>query len=111
MSNTISALTTVIFVLGVTSCSGGGGVSGEDAGTGGQWTAPGQSGSGGETGGGYSDCGNGMIDLGEQCDGANLGGESCSSLGEGTGEIRCTAECAFDVGMCTGIAATGGYGG
>jgi hypothetical protein len=47
-------------------------------------------------------CGNGVIDEdeGEECDGENLGGETCESLGnEGGGTLRCD-ECSFDEDDC-----------
>jgi hypothetical protein len=62
-------------------------------------------------------CGNGVIDVDEsrgifeQCDGEELGGETCSSLGEGEGELRCGPACYFDVSMCVPLQPTGGYGG
>ena len=36
-----------------------------------------------------SPCGNGTIDDGEECDGDDLGGETCESLGFGEGELVC----------------------
>jgi Cys-rich repeat protein len=56
-------------------------------------------------------CGNGLIDEGsfEHCDGANLGGESCSSLGYGGGQLLCSEGCTFDVSMCT-LVPDSGYG-
>jgi hypothetical protein len=51
----------------------------------------------GPTGG---SCGNGALDPGEQCDGANLGGQTCASRGlPGTG-LACTAGCTFDTSAC-----------
>ncbi|MEI6378456.1 MAG: hypothetical protein WCO55_02260 [Candidatus Falkowbacteria bacterium] len=45
-------------------------------------------------------CGNGQIDLGEQCDGFNLGGKTCLSLGFlGGGALHCNA-CALDTSGC-----------
>jgi hypothetical protein len=46
-------------------------------------------------------CGNGSIDAGEDCDGSNLGGETCSSvLGAGyTGSLSCSA-CSFNTSAC-----------
>jgi Protein of unknown function (DUF1566) len=46
-------------------------------------------------------CGNGTVEPPEQCDGAELGGASCGSLGFTLGgTLGCTAGCAFDVGGC-----------
>jgi len=47
-------------------------------------------------------CGDGRLDLqrGEQCDGLNLGYASCESLGQGTGNLRCSPACYFDVTGC-----------
>jgi hypothetical protein len=74
--------------------------------------------SGDDTGGDTTDpnepedlCGNDDIDSGEQCDGDNLGGATCSSLGEGEGELACGPACYFDVSGCTGYTNGGGYGG
>jgi hypothetical protein len=48
-------------------------------------------------------CGNGIIELGEICDGSNLAGESCSSLGYTGGALACSGDCLeFDVSECTG---------
>jgi len=44
-------------------------------------------------------CGNGIIDTGEQCDGANIPA-TCASLGYGNGTIACHADCTFDVSKC-----------
>ena len=44
-------------------------------------------------------CGNGQADSGEQCDGSDLNGASCASLGYDTGTLSCTA-CAFDTSAC-----------
>jgi len=38
-------------------------------------------------------CGNGAIDAGEQCDGANLNGKTCADYGETYGTLSCTALC------------------
>jgi hypothetical protein len=48
-------------------------------------------------------CGNGAIDPGESCDGANLNGQTCVSLGfAGGGVLTCTAGCGFDTSGCIG---------
>ena len=36
----------------------------------------------------------------ESCDGADLGGESCTSLGFGAGTLSCTTSCDFDTSAC-----------
>jgi hypothetical protein len=45
-------------------------------------------------------CGDGRVDPGEMCDGADLDGESCQSRGYSSGQLGCTSECGFDVSMC-----------
>lgn len=52
-------------------------------------------------GGSLPACGNGAVDVaGEQCDGSDLGGSSCESLGRSGGTLGCTTECRFDVSGC-----------
>jgi hypothetical protein len=47
-------------------------------------------------------CGNGALDaVGEQCDGADFGGSTCTSLGFPGGTLGCTAGCELDVTSCT----------
>ncbi len=55
---------------------------------------------------GCDTCGNGSIDLGEQCDGSDLGGESCTSLGLYGIALACyppghPSECQLDTSGCT----------
>jgi hypothetical protein len=45
-------------------------------------------------------CGNDLVEGNEECDGPDLDGESCASLGEGDGALACTDTCTFDVGGC-----------
>ena len=48
-------------------------------------------------------CGNGAIDLGEDCDGTNLGGATCQSLGFTGGTLGCTSPpngCLYDITQC-----------
>lgn len=45
-------------------------------------------------------CGNGILDVGEECDGQNLGGQSCASLGLGGGALGCELDCSFDTSGC-----------
>lgn len=58
---------------------------------------------GGMSDGGMSDaptCGNGAIDAGEDCDGANFGGATCASEGFSSGTIACALDCTFDTSGC-----------
>lgn len=45
-------------------------------------------------------CGNGQVEAGEQCDGANLAGASCSNLGFLSGSLSCTSQCRYATGQC-----------
>ena len=49
-----------------------------------------------------SPCGNGEIDPGEQCDGADIGTATCQNVvGEGwDGSVTCTAVCTFEISGC-----------
>lgn len=49
-------------------------------------------------------CGNGLIEpeIGEVCDGSDLGLETCASVGWSGGPLACSASCAFDTSACTG---------
>lgn len=47
-------------------------------------------------------CGNGALDMNEQCDGQNLNGFTCESLGNTGGTLLCDAvTCTFDTSMCS----------
>ena len=46
------------------------------------------------TTGACTNCGNGAIDNGEVCDGSDVGGATCESLGLGTGPVYCSEDCA-----------------
>jgi hypothetical protein len=51
--------------------------------------------------GGGPKCGNGQVDLGEQCDGANLAGASCATLfSNGAGTLKCSSYCYYDTSGC-----------
>jgi hypothetical protein len=45
-------------------------------------------------------CGNGALDVGEACDGGNLNGQTCASLGYDGGVLGCTNGCMIDVDDC-----------
>ncbi|MBU1243407.1 hypothetical protein KKD52_09030 [Myxococcota bacterium] len=48
-------------------------------------------------------CGNGVIDLGEVCDGVNLAGQTCLSQSFTSGVLQCAANClSFDTSWCEG---------
>jgi hypothetical protein len=47
------------------------------------------------------DCGNGVIDRGETCDGMNFGGLTCESFGFGFGELVCNASCNIVANLCS----------
>ncbi|MBN2724347.1 MAG: hypothetical protein JXR95_09780 [Deltaproteobacteria bacterium] len=47
-----------------------------------------------------SSCGNGTIDLGEDCDGDDLDNTSCASLGFNNAELKCNSDCMFDLSSC-----------
>jgi hypothetical protein len=54
-------------------------------------------------------CGNGVIDAGEQCDGFDLQGFDCQSLGLNSGTLACDAMmCTFDTSMCSSTTGTSG---
>lgn len=58
-------------------------------------------------------CGDGIIGSGEQCDGSNLGGATCVSIGFGGGSLSCNANCAYSTSQCISIptSSSGGGGG
>lgn len=48
-----------------------------------------------------STCGNDQVDAGEQCDGTNLNGRTCVSLGFSGGTLSCAPSCTLDTSACT----------
>ena len=46
-------------------------------------------------------CGNGIKDIGEQCDSGNLDEKSCTDLGYDGGTLSCSPACEFDTTSCT----------
>ncbi len=47
-------------------------------------------------------CGDGDINLGEQCDGMNISSISCTDFGFAGGSVSCTSNCLVDTSQCTG---------
>lgn len=47
-------------------------------------------------------CGDGVVVLPEDCEGADLGGRTCLDLGYYGGDLACRASCRFDVTACAG---------
>jgi hypothetical protein len=56
-------------------------------------------------------CGDGVIGSGEQCDGSNLNGTSCTLQGFTGGSLSCTSACTFNTSQCTSSSGGGGGGG
>jgi cysteine-rich repeat protein len=84
-----------------TGTSQGGGTGGAEGGTGGASAGAGGTAGMGGTGGSLP-CGNGTIDVGEACDGAELGDATCETLGFPGGTLACSAACELDLSSCTG---------
>ncbi len=57
-------------------------------------------------------CGNDHKEVGEQCDGSDLGGQDCAIRGFGGGSLSCNASCFFDTTACAAdtVIAEGGGG-
>lgn len=53
-------------------------------------------------------CGNNIKETGEQCDGSDLGGATCQSLGYPGGTLSCRADCTFNTSGCTTAGGGGG---
>ncbi|MCD6522188.1 MAG: DUF2341 domain-containing protein [Candidatus Diapherotrites archaeon] len=61
-------------------------------------------------------CGNGILEPGEECDGSNFGGKTCSSYGYSGGSLTCTSSCTISIDGCSsggddGSSSGGGGGG
>ena len=54
-------------------------------------------------------CGNGVVDTGETCDGIKLNGLTCNSFGFSGGQISCSSRCDIITTQCTGISPSPGY--
>jgi hypothetical protein len=46
-------------------------------------------------------CGNGDVEGGEDCDGENLNGKTCSSFGYKSGVLSCDVSCSFNAVSCS----------
>lgn len=59
----------------------------------------GDNGTGGVTG---PTCGNNILEIGEDCEGKNLGGKTCANIGQDFtgGTLKCGADCLFDTSGC-----------
>jgi len=49
---------------------------------------------------GSINCGDGVIDTGEDCDGQNLNVNTCEILGFRSGDLSCGSDCRFDTSLC-----------
>ena len=47
-------------------------------------------------------CGNGVVEAGEECDGGNLNGNNCYTLGFTDGTLFCNPDCTFNTSGCSG---------
>ncbi len=47
-----------------------------------------------------AECGNGIRETGEACDGPDFGGFTCASIGYASGTLSCEPSCLFDYGNC-----------
>ncbi|MEP7125869.1 MAG: DVUA0089 family protein [Byssovorax sp.] len=77
------------------------GSGGGPSGTGGAGGTGGEGGAGGVGGAPPPGCGDGKVVFPEQCDGADLGGATCKSVGFEGGAISCGKSCQLDESKCT----------
>ncbi len=56
-------------------------------------------------------CGNNLLEPGEACDGSDLGGKTCQSLGYSGGTLTCKPDCTLNTSNCFTISGGGGGGG
>ncbi|MFH1332316.1 MAG: MopE-related protein [archaeon] len=48
-------------------------------------------------------CGNAIVESGEECDGSNLNGQSCTSMGFAGGTLLCEVDCSYDYSSCESV--------
>lgn len=56
-------------------------------------------------------CGDGVVQVGEQCDGSAFGGATCASQNFTSGTLACTSLCVFDTAACVYKPPSSGGGG
>ncbi len=57
-----------------------------------------------------SECGNNIVEPGEECDGDDLNEYTCSNLGYTRGILSCTQQCEFNTNLCFNTSGGGGGG-
>lgn len=55
-------------------------------------------------------CGNNIKEINEECDGPDMGGQTCVSLGYSGGVLSCNSNCTFNTSQCTTQSSGGGGG-
>lgn len=53
-----------------------------------------------DCGGPVPECGNDILEVGEICDGADMGGADCLTIGLPYGTLTCTESCVYDISAC-----------